>query len=343
MEKHPLSQVSVTMLAIITAFGCTLPQATAAEPAGDVKTLDNAPTVIIGQSQSDAKTDGTTVGAEPSEDKEPDEKSSDKLPLPSTGAESDGKETESDSGDAPKPDASIENGKLNTTDPNEQQAPGNKTDQPKDNGTAESDTKTGDVDKSDETGKPSDVGNPEDKPQQTVQPRITVANPTIARRASDGELTAERIIQLAGATAPEGYGIAIVAKQVETLNNAYWDYDPLEFDVTLQLTKDDAIVAGAPTAVVHFSISAPGTGKLHLDRNHVTVRADEGPVTVETLLERSGARIGIPDASIGIHPDQVDLVNQQIARNEAATVTVAAQAIGSASSTSNTLKSKSSR
>lgn len=154
-------------------------------------------------------------------------------------------------------------------------------------------------------------------------PVIAVERPVIEHYAYDGELLAEDVIRLAGATVPQGYAIRVDAADLEALDAAYRDYADADVDVALTVTKNGVPVEGAAEAVVRVVVKAPGSPKPIVDRHEIAVDAVEGAVDEDALLAAIGARPGVPDATVGIDRDQVDEVNRTIADNGTGPVQIA--------------------
>ncbi|MBT1179167.1 hypothetical protein [Bifidobacterium vespertilionis] len=176
------------------------------------------------------------------------------------------------------------------------------------------------------TEAPSSQAPAEDSAPSTVLdhlPVIAVERPVIEHYAYDGELLAEDVIRLAGASVSDGYAIRADAAALEALDAAYRDYADADVDVALTVTKDGVPVEGAAEAVVRVVVRAPGSPMPIIERHEVTLDAVEGAVSEDALLTAAGARPGVPDATVGIDRDQVDEVNRVIADNAAGPVQIA--------------------
>ena len=176
------------------------------------------------------------------------------------------------------------------------------------------------------TEAPSSQSPAEDSVPDTLPdplPVIAVERPMIEHYAYDGELLAEDVIRLAGASVPEGYAIRVDAAALEALDSAYRDYADADVDVALTVTKDGVPVEGAAEAVVRVVVKAPGSPMPIVERHEVTLDAVEGAVSEDSLLAAVGARPGVPDATVGIDRDQVDEVNRVIADNGTGPVQIA--------------------
>lgn len=154
-------------------------------------------------------------------------------------------------------------------------------------------------------------------------PVIAVERPVIEHYAYDGELLAEDVTRLAGASVPQGYAIRVDATDLEALDAAYRDYADADVDVALTVTKDGVPVEGTAEAVVRVVVKAPDSPKPIVDRHEIAVDAVEGAVDEDALLAAIGARPGVPDATVGIDRDQVDEVNRVIADNGTGPVQIA--------------------